>query len=346
MADLSIIPVNNDESPDKWDVTKIPSVEKNISELSADDLDGTNNIFELINAFRSYLDISKRVNSHNTKRNYIANAKQFLHWCNKLEYNILQRVDNTQELRNLVIVYNNALSMSDIQQNTIALKMQSMRKFFEFVNFKEMKLDLRSAFNPDWITTQDTNAFKKQVRINEDVYEAICDYVHEHGDVNDRWILFFCAMGCRRSEIANVRVDNIDMLNKCIHVYMQKTGETKKLPLPDWFTSKNMFNDGQIFIVYNNSKRTKKTKGIKPVTTTHIYNVVQKWLSNTPYAGMLKVTPHSFRRYFINSMQKQGFSDSSISKISGHKSVQMIARYGYDEDISQNPIVTQNAVKY
>jgi integrase len=343
--EFEIIPINNDESPDKWDITKLPEVVRTFKGMKTDDFDGDNDIKSLIQAFSQYLDISKRVNSLNTRRNYIWNTKQFLLWCNSMDYNII-RVENTQELRNLAIVYNKVLLQSDIQQNTVALKMQSIRKFFEFINFKELKLDIRSAFNADWITTQDTNAFKKQVRINDQVYIEVCDYVHESGDINDKWILFFFAWGCRRSEISGVRVENIDTLNKCIHVYMQKTGEMKKLPIPDWFSGMKSFADGQIFIVTNNSKRTKKTKGVRPVTTQHIYNVTQRWLANTSFAGDIKLTPHSFRRFFINSMQKQGFSDSAIAKISGHRSVQMIARYSYDEDLAKNPIVVMDAVKY
>jgi len=343
--EFEIIPINNDDTPDKWDITRLPDVAKSFKGMQESDFEGENDIKLLLQGFAQYLDISKRVNSLNTRRNYLWNTKQFLLWCNAVDYNI-KRVDTTQELRNLAIVYNKTLMQGDILQNTIALKMQSIRKFFEFINFKDLKLDIRSAFNADWITTQDTNAFKKQVRINDQVYVEICDYVHESGDINDKWILFFFAWGCRRSEIASVRVENIDTLNKCIHVYMQKTGEMKKLPIPDWFKGVKSFSNGQIFIVTNNSKRTKKTKGIRQVTTQHIYNVTQRWLSNTSFAEEIKLTPHSFRRFFINSMQKQGFSDSAIAKISGHRSVQMIARYGYDEDLAKNPIVVMDAVKY
>jgi len=342
---FEIIPINNDETPENWDLARLPHVQKSMSNVPDEYLSGTNDVESYLIAFAKYLDISKRVNSFNTRRNYLWNAKQFLCWCNAMEYNI-EKSDTTQNLRNLIIVYNKVLLSSDIQQNTIALKMQSVRKFWEYVNFKDMKLDIKSAFNADWITTQDTNAFKKQVRINDDVYVEICDHVNENGTIDEKWILFFFAFGCRRSEISMAKVTDIDVLNKCMNIYMVKTGDTKKLPLPDWFNGMSDFAEGQVFIVTNKSRRTNKIKGIKPVTTQHIYNVCQKWLANTSFNGMIKLTPHSFRRFFINSMQKQGFSDSSISKISGHKSVQMIARYAFDEDMASNPIIKGGAVKY
>jgi len=342
---FEIIPLNNDDAPEFWDITRLPQIKKDIAKATHSELNGENDINNLLQLFSNYLDISKRVNSFNTRRNYLSNSKQFLHWCNLLNYSI-ERVKTTQDLRNLIIVYNKALLQSDIQQNTVALKMQSIRKFFEFVNFKELKLDLRSAFNPDWITTQDTNAFKKQVRINEDVYKEVCDYVNDECGIDDKWILFFFAFGCRRSEISTAKISDIDKLNKCINLYMVKTQDIKKLPLPDWYNSVSDFEENQIFIVTNNSKRTKKTKGIKPVTTQHIYNICQKWLDNISFKGDIKLTPHSFRRYFINTMQKKGYSDSSISKISGHKSVQMISRYAFDTDLINNPIVSGDAVDY
>jgi len=126
--EFEIIPINSDDSPDKWDLTRLPEVARTFKGMKQEEYEGENDIKALIQGFSQYLDISKRVNSMNTRRNYIWNTKQFLLWCNSMDYNI-KRVENTQELRNLAIVYNKVLLQSDIQQNTVALKMQSIRKF-------------------------------------------------------------------------------------------------------------------------------------------------------------------------------------------------------------------------
>ena len=316
----------------------------NNSDVPAEGLLGVNNVTDLLAAFAQYLEISKRIGS-NTKACYLSNVKQFLIWSNKLPYAI-QNVTNTQILRNLVICYEKALSSTDLAQNSRALKHASVRKFFEFFGFmhEDYNLDLRKCFSPDWISTADQNAYKKQARINADVFNAIKEQA-DLGDINDKWIFFFLAFGCRRSEITTVKVNDIDMLNKEINVYQPKTGSTKKFPIPVWLTSDDVLNRKHIFLIYNTSKKCAKTRGTKKVSEKYIWLKVKRWIAKTEFKNV-DITPHSFRRYMINSLLRQGASDSNISKVSGHSGTAMISKYGYDISLESNPIIKNNQVKY
>ena len=335
------------ESSNSWDINKLPKVYVSMKDDGIPDeyIKGVNNVEALNKEFYQFLIKSKRINSENTRSSYEWNAKQFLIWCNQIQYDI-RKCQDTKELTGIAIAFNRTLEKTYSERNTIALKMMSVKKFWHYINFQEQKLDIGSAFNADWITTMDGNAFKKQIRISDQLYDEIVAYVNESGTYDEKWILYFLAWGCRRSEAADARVENIDMANKWIQVYMQKTGDFKKLPLPDWFTSLSVFDPSQIFIITCESNRTKEHRGKRKVSTKHIWRVVRKWLTHTSFNEKVKIAPHAFRRYFASSMIRAGFSDSAIAKITGHRSLQMIQKYGYDEDVSSNPIVTKKAVKY
>ncbi len=330
----------------EWDTDNLPKVRKVMKLVPPEFLKGNNDVNAILKEFSDYLNKSKRVGSGETKRKYLHFVRQFLIWCNEAKYGIIN-VTSAGILKDLVIVYNQVLcNDKKLSQNTIAFAMASVHKFWEFFDFKDAKLNLRHAFSAEWVTTQDTNAFKKQIRISEDVYEAMKNVVKRNGTMQEKWIFFLLAYGCRRSEICGAKVSDIDMINKCIQVYQFKVRDIKKLPLPDWYTGLKMFFDGQVFLVYNNSKRCAKVKGKVPVTGHYIYRVIQHWLSQTSFAGDIRVTPHSFRRYFVNQLQKKNYSDSNIAKLGGWKHLATLQKYGWDLEVSANPIIENKDVSY
>lgn len=311
----------------------------------AEFLVGFNDVEDLLKGFSQYLAISKRVTSDNTKNTYLANVRQFLIWCNKLKFAI-KNITKTLVLRNLVICFEKSLTSTDLAQNSRAIKHASVKKFFEWYSFlhEDYNIDLNKCFSPDWCTTADANAYKKQTRINMDVFLAIKEQA-DLGDINDKWIFFLLAFGCRRSEIAGAKVENVDFLNKEINVYQEKTGNLKKLPLPNWLTSADMLDRNNVYLVLNTSKRTAKSKGKKPVSKQYIWLKVRRWIAETKFKSV-EITPHSFRRFFVNNLLRQGASDSNIAKIGGWANLNMVQRYGYDISLDNNPIINNSQVKY
>ena len=322
----------------------LPSLEHN-GGISAKYLRGYNNVLELLTAFAQYLEVSKRIGSANTKSAYLSNTKQFLIWCNKLQFPI-KNITKTRMLRNLVICYEKALSATDLAQNSKALKHASIRKFFEWYSFmhEDYNISLPKCFSPDWCTTADSKAYKKQTRINTEVFDAIKEQANL-GDINDRWIFYFLAFGCRRSEIAEVKVSDVDFLNKEINIYQGKTHEVKKLPLPAWLTSPDILDKKHNFLIHNHSKRSAKTKGSKKVSNQFIWLKVSRWISKTKFKDV-DCSPHAFRRYFVNALLKQGASDSNIAKIGGWANLNMVQRYGYDISLTSNPIIQKGQIEY
>jgi integrase len=355
-----ILPEETQVKVTEWDIERLPSVVAHLpKEASA--WSGENDIPKMVIGFRAYI----RQRSTRTKQQYEWDVKQFLLWCNAIHYNVLSRVITTIEMRDIASVYNEILKRQDFKRNTVALKMQGVRKFFEYLNSTELKMDIRAAFNPSNITTSDPKAYKTQPRINDEIYNSVMRHVHEHGTKNEKWIFFFLAWGCRKSEIVNAKVTDINMVEKVIRPYMKKVNDTKTLPLPSWFTGMQEFSEGQGFIVkYDDvgeykpdskkfQKLNQRTKdrilmnGKIPVNDQYIYDTIQRWFSKTKFADSMKsAPPHSFRRQFVNSMRRQGFSDSEIADAGGWANTAMIQLYGKDNDLKNNRIVSGDAVKY
>src|ERR1039457_801923 len=107
------------------DFDKLPTVVTSFEYIDEHFFSGVNDVKTLLFNFRGYLDISKRVNSENTKSAYLWNCKQFLVWCNTVKFNI-EDVKETLLLRNIIILYNKALEKSNMSRNSIALKMNSI----------------------------------------------------------------------------------------------------------------------------------------------------------------------------------------------------------------------------
>ena len=332
-----------DGNSNRINLDNLPALDFELHSVPKEYLKGQNDVINYLTAFRSYLNISKRVQSENTKRAYLSNTKQFLIWCNKLEFGIANVV-STLICRNLVICYEKALSNTNLAQNSKALKQQSIKKFFEFWSFtneKHFQIDLKKCFSADWITSFDTSAFKRQVRINDDIFDEVKKIAYA-GDLNDKIVFYLLSWGLRRSEIVGLKITDIDFVNKEMNVYMIKTREVKKIPAPDWLTSESL-NRQFVYLVFNKSKRTAKTKGIKPCNTNYIYGLITKWIKQTKFKDV-DITPHSFRRYWCSSLLAKGYAESQISKITGHADIKMVGKYGYDTQLKNNPIIKDKAI--
>lgn len=322
----------------------LPDIDTDMSKVAPEWFKGLNDVEAMIRGFSQYLDVNKRTKSKNTKTSYISSVRQFLVWCNRINFAV-RNVTSNRVLTNVVISYDKALCNLKLAQNSVAIKQSGVKKFFEYFDFMQpdYNLDLRKCFKSDWVTTTDSNAFKKQTRINDAVFEAIKEVV-DAGDINDKWIFFFFAFGCRRSEIATIKTSDLDFLNKEINIYQHKQGTNKRIPMPDW-CSEGIINKQDNYLIHNKSKKCAKTKGVKPVSTQYIYSKLLSWRDQTKFKGV-NLTPHSMRRYFVSSLLKQGASDSNIAKLGGWHGTSMIFRYGFDVSLDGNPIVKNNQVKY
>jgi integrase len=71
----------------------------------------------------------------------------------------------------------------------------------------------------------------------------------------------------------------------------------------------------------------RERKGITQVDLAERVGVSRLVREIARLAGV-KASPHDFRRAFVERMQAQGMPDTLLQQLTGHRSTQMIVRYG------------------
>ncbi len=152
-------------------------------------------------------------------------------------------------------------------------------------------------------------------------------------------IIFLFALALRRDEVSNLKWDDVDFPQQTANVY-QKGGSFKLLPLPIGVISildefKQQYGDRCPYIFH--PVRNNRTKELhKPIRTEYIFEVVKKIaLQVVPDK---KITPHSFRKTFIELALNNKEDFISIINATGHATVEMIKYYDTRDTLKNNAI--------
>ncbi|HLP71874.1 MAG TPA: site-specific tyrosine recombinase/integron integrase [Bacteroidales bacterium] len=133
------------------------------------------------------------------------------------------------------------------------------------------------------------------------------------------WIIYSC--GLRRSEVINIRLDDIDRKRNIIHIREGKGGVDRIVPVPDklWqkldeyvgsYSPKDYLFEGQYGGRYSSES---------------VYNVFKNALSN---AGIKKeVGVHSLRHSYATHLHENGLDIRYIQELLGHKSTRTTEIY-------------------
>ena len=127
--------------------------------------------------------------------------------------------------------------------------------------------------------------------------------------------------GMRISECCNLKMEDVDMKNRIIHVVNGKGGKDRPIPicnkLYDLFTDyiTNWRIDSELFF------STEKTGALAVSTVEHTVAKVREQL------GWKHITPHTFRHAFASSLVEKNVNLLKISKLLGHSSLRTTQIY-------------------
>ena len=149
--------------------------------------------------------------------------------------------------------------------------------------------------------------------------------------------LFLLAL--RRNEIANLKWRDIDLDKQSIMVF-QKGGTYKELPIPDNLLKlllefKSVYGKPSPYIFHpfvNN--RTKDLN--KPISPDLIFKIVKDVVSHVTPGK--KITPHSFRKTFIEIALNNNQDFISIINATGHSTIEMVKYYDTRDTLKNNAI--------
>lgn len=152
-------------------------------------------------------------------------------------------------------------------------------------------------------------------------------------------LVFMFALALRRDEVANLKWDDVDFPQQTLNVY-QKGGSFKLLPLPLGVISildefKRQYG-GLCPYIFHPVRNNRTGELNKPIRTEYIFEVVKKIaLQVVPEKN---ITPHSFRKTFIEIALNNKEDFISIINATGHATVEMVKYYDTRDTLKNNAI--------
>ena len=168
------------------------------------------------------------------------------------------------------------------------------------------------------------------------------DKVKKHLTKLRNYLIFgLLALSLRREEICNIKWD--DLQEDSYFLIQQKWGSFKYIPIPSWLldfllkfrTEKtiNNYTSHYIFTPFVNSYADNLNK---PISADYIMEITQNMC--TKLSIDKKITPHSFRKSFIEISLNKNENYNNIMNATGHKTSQMIRYYDFRDKVKNNAI--------
>lgn len=164
--------------------------------------------------------------------------------------------------------------------------------------------------------------------LTEEQVEKLLFYVEDRRKVSTRnklivYLLLYT--GVRVSELVGIRIVDIDFLTSQLIVANGKGGKRREIGLRQDVLhlireymkderSESVFHHSDYLLVSQRSEKMHR-------------DAVRDWLAKVSEEVGFKLHPHKFRRSFASRLLKRGVDLTTVSKICGHSSVQVTARY-------------------
>ena len=150
--------------------------------------------------------------------------------------------------------------------------------------------------------------------------------------------------GVRVSELVNIKISDIDLLNCQIRINQGKGNKDRVVPFPQGF--KEVLGIHCNNTLKNNATYLFESSWKKKYTDRGIRKILEKYSAQAGLKTML--SPHKLRHFLFTWLKKQGIDDALIQPYSGHESRKTLEIYSklsiaeaqeaYNEVINKFPI--------
>ncbi len=282
--------------------------------------------------FIEHLSVEKKYSDY-TLIAYKTDLLQFFEFCNeKLEIN---DVDN--------VVYNHVRSwiitlVEEKQSNrSINRKISSLKSYYKFLlkigEIKKSPLATHKALK---------TSKRIQIPFSEIEIEAVLDELKGENDFkgvrNLLIVELFYATGMRRGELVNLKIVDIDTIQKQIKV-TGKRNKQRIIPLIETvFDTLNRYMILRKNIVENEEAKPFlfiTEKGIK-IYETLVYRVINGYFSRASIK--VKRSPHILRHSFATHLLNQGANLNAVKELLGHSSLAATEVYTFQDIAKLNSI--------
>jgi len=265
-----------------------------------------------IQAFLDYLSLEKNYSKH-TIISYKNDLTSFLSYI-EIEYtdSNIQKVHYTQ-IRSWIV----SLVESGISNNSINRKISSLKSFYKFlVKTKTIKI------NP----LQKHKSLKIPKRVNvpfnqKEITEVLFSFEGKNDFLslrNKLIIELFYATGIRRSELIELKIKDIDLIQNNIKV-LGKRNKERYVPLLKIIQKTvNEYIEERKKISNNNEYLFITEKGNK-IYGTLVYRLINDYFSAV--STKVKKSPHVLRHAFATHLLNEGADLNAVKELLGHASL-------------------------
>lgn len=265
-----------------------------------------------INSFLNYLLLEKNYSQH-TVTAYKNDLGSFQNFCS-VEFDDEDIVlVNYPQIRSWIV----ALVDSNISNRTINRKVSSLKSFYKFLQ-KTKQIEISPLVKHKALKI----AKRVQVPFSEVEIEKVMksdSEIQSFESVRNKLIVeLLYSTGMRRSELIQLKINDIDFSNQVVKV-LGKRNKERFIPL-----LKSVKSSLQEYLVYRNEIETEEsylllTKKGKKTYDTLVYRIINNYFSSV--SSKIKKSPHVIRHSFATHLLNEGADLNSVKELLGHSSL-------------------------
>ena len=275
----------------------------------------------------------KRLNEKTIKA-YTIDLNQYLEFITTTEIN--------QKIINEYIHY---LNKKYLKYKTIKRKIASVKAFYSYLEYEEIK-DY-SPFNKKKTKIKEPKLLPKTIQkdyidkiihlLLKDLKNSKTEFQKKISLRNITLISVMFSTGIRVSELCNIKLKDIDLLEKKLKIFGK--GSKERIL---YLGNSNVVQLCQMYLTYNNTCKkneyfflNKFNKKLSEQTVRILLKKIESELELSTH-----ITPHMFRHTFATTLLEKGVDIRYIQNILGHSSISTTQIYTYVTYSKQKEILT------
>ena len=268
----------------------------------------------LLKAFLDYLLLEKKY-SQLTVNAYKKDIETFLNFINEEDQTTTIKEVHYSQIRSWIV----SLVQKDITNRSINRKISALNSFYKFL-LKIEEVNLNPLSKHKALKTSK----KVQIPFSEKEIATVLDQINHDQDFeglrNKLIIELFYSTGIRRIELINIKLKDVDLIDKTVKILGKRNKERIIPLLPMIVNSVNSYKleRNKLETITDNEYLFLTKKGVK-IYETLVYRIINDYFSKA--SSKVKKSPHILRHSFATHLLNEGAELNAVKELLGHSSL-------------------------